>query len=101
MLVPHADQSIPAPGEPPQDPDFHRQRLLTELQIAVEAKRVVVRYKKSGWKAEFMRLVYPHCRAQSAKGFQDLIRRLTKGPWGEPNLDADPELKRLMRELEE
>jgi hypothetical protein len=63
--------------------------LLAELQIAVAAKRRIQAYKGSQWKAEFMRVLYPHCKAASAKGFDDLIKRLTKGPWGDPSLTTD------------
>lgn len=80
--------------------NWHRQRLLAELRIAVEAKRSIEAYKGTHWKAEFMRLVYPHCKAQNAKGFADLIRRLTKGPWGDPSAEADPELARFLRDLQ-
>jgi len=79
--------------------DWHRQRLLAELRLAVEAKRAISAYKGRQWKAEFMRLVYPHCKAQNAKGFSDLIRRLTKGPWGEPRAAEDPEIAKLITEL--
>jgi DNA-binding NtrC family response regulator len=80
--------------------DWVRRRLLAELRIAIEAKRDIERYKGRHWKAEFMRKVYPLCRAQNAKGLSDLIRRLTKGPWGDPKAARDPELGPLITELE-
>ncbi len=91
-----AGGSGPSPGT---SPDWHRQRLLAELRLAVEAKRAISAYKGRQWKAEFMRLVYPHCKAQNAKGFSDLIKRLTKGPWGEPRTTDDPEMAKLIAEL--
>lgn len=77
------------------------ERLLAELRMAVEAKCRVQVYKGGQWKAEFMRLMYPQCKAANAKGFQDLIRRLTKGPWGTPSLANDPATRRLLKALEE
>jgi DNA-binding NtrC family response regulator len=79
--------------------DWHRQRLLAELRLAIEAKQAISAYKGKQWKAEFMRLVYPHCKARNAKGFSDLIKRLTKGPWGEPQVANDPEMARLIDDL--
>ena len=78
---------------------WSRTRIQNELRMALVVKKQVLGYKKL-WKAEFMRLLYPECKAQSAKGFDDLIRRLTKGPWGDPNYHNDPELAALIRELE-
>lgn len=91
----------PSPASVGEPRDWHRQRILAELKIAVDAKRTVSAYKGQNWKAEFMRLVYPHCRAQNAKGFADLIRRLTKGPWGEPGFRSDAEIMDLLRQLED
>lgn len=80
--------------------EWHRQRLKMELSLALKAKEYVRLYKGENlWKAEFMRIMYPACRAQSAKGFNDLIRRLTKGPWGDPDYEQDSELTSLLREL--
>lgn len=78
---------------------WSRTRIQNELCLALAVKKHVLGYKKQ-WKAEFMRLLYPECKAQSAKGFDDLIRRLTKGPWGDPNYQNDPELAALIGELE-
>lgn len=93
---------MPPSGRKPSDAgkNWSRQRLLTELQIAVEAKRAIETYRGKHWKAELMRRVYPHCKAQNAKGLADLIRRLTKGPWGDPAAREDPDIARLLRELE-
>ena len=89
--------SWPAIGdEPAQWPLI---RLRSELEIALDVKRRVVGYKGKHWKAEFMRVLYPECRTQSAKGFTDLMRRLTQGPWGSGDLERDPVLKRLLDEL--
>jgi len=71
------------------------------LRIALEAKHHIAGYKGGQWKAEFMRQAYPHSKAQNAKGFNDLINRLTKGPWGDPQWQQDPEVSRLLRELQE
>jgi len=79
--------------------EWPAQRLIAELRMAVQAKRSIQRYKGKQWKAEFMRLMYPECKAQNAKGFGDLIRRITKGPWGCPDWKAHNELSRLIREL--
>lgn len=62
--------------------DWAADRLLGELEIAVAVKRDVQRRKGRYWKAEFMRMLYPECKAANAKGFQDLVRRLSNGPWG-------------------
>jgi len=78
-----------------------RERLLSELRLCVEAKVRIQRYKGKQWKAEFMRLMYPHCKAQNAKGFNDLIRRLTKGPWGMQDWTTDQSLSALLKELQE
>jgi DNA-binding NtrC family response regulator len=84
----------------PADPEsWSRARLLTELRMAVAAKGRIKEYKGSRWKAEFMRLLYPECRARNAKGFSDLVRRLTKGPWGSAALASDGEGGRLLSEL--
>lgn len=79
---------------------WHRRRLIAELEIAIEAKAAVQAYKGNQWKAEFMREVYPHCKSRNAKGFADLVKRLTHGPWGEPKALNDPDLEPLLRELE-
>jgi transcriptional regulator of acetoin/glycerol metabolism len=79
--------------------DWQRRRLIAELRVAVEAKRAITTYKGTQWKAEFMRLVYPHAKAQNAKGFADAINRLTKGPWGDPAARDDEEMDALLREL--
>lgn len=76
-----------------------KQRILSELQMVLEAKHRIQKYKGNQWKAEFMRLMYPECKAQNAKGFNDLIRRLTKGPWGDPEWEKDQKIKTLMLEL--
>ena len=81
------------------EPDWEKRRIVAELQIALEAKKVVKEYKGKHWKAEFMRLVYPHCKAQNAKGFADLIRRLTKGPWGHPDVQTNSEITKLLESL--
>ncbi len=86
--------------ELPADPAaWPKHRLLAELRLAVEAKRRIQEYKGSQWKAEFVRLMYPHCKAANAKGFDDLIRRLTKGPWGDPDWVNHDDLKMLIEDL--
>ncbi len=75
-------------------------RLAAEIEFAIEAKRHIQTYKRGQWKAEFMRLMYPHCKAANAKGFDDLIKRLTQGPWGDPKLKALAQFSRLISELE-
>lgn len=85
----------------PNDPAlWSRERLLPELRMAVEAKRRIYAYKGTQWKAEFMRLMYPEYKAANAKGFSDLIRRLTNGPWGFREARNDLEISALIRELE-
>jgi DNA-binding NtrC family response regulator len=92
-------EAVEAP-EPPGGKDWHRQRLLAELRLAVEAKRTIAEYKGRQWKAEFMRVMYPHAKAQNAKGFADLIKRLTSGPWGDPDAHSDSEMRSLLNELQ-
>jgi DNA-binding NtrC family response regulator len=79
--------------------DWPRQRILMELKIAIQAKDRIMKIKGNRWKAEFMRLMYPSYRAKSAKGFDDLIKRLTKGVWSFPNCGDDMEIKFLVDEL--
>jgi len=79
--------------------DWPKYRLCSEIKIAIEVKKRIQEYKGNHWKAEFMRLLYPENKAQSAKGFNDLIRRLTKSPWGDPNYQNDEKIKELMDEL--
>lgn len=87
----------PLPDDTAQWP---RERLLYELRMAVEARRRIQAYKGGQWKSEFMRLMYPECMAANAKGFNDLIRRLTKGPWGDPVVTQDDELRQYLKELQ-
>ena len=82
------------------DPEaWARQRIAAELRLAIQARQRVQKYKGGQWKAEFMRWMYPACRTRSAKGFSDLIRRLTKAPWGAPDWSDDPELSSLLKLL--
>jgi len=84
----------------PSDPAFWPvARVAAELRLAIEARETIQAYKGSQWKAEFMRLLYPACKASSAKGFDDLIKRLTQGPWGNPDWRKHPELARLLEML--
>jgi two-component system response regulator HydG len=86
----------------PEDPsEWSRARLLAEIELAIEGKRRVQVYKGRQWKAEFMRLMYPYCKAANAKGFDDLIKRLTQGPWGYPHSKKDRQLTRFLEELRE
>ncbi len=79
----------------PEDPaSWPRQRLLTELRLAVEAKQ------RSKSTAEFMRRMYPEQTKTSTAALQDLVRRLTKGPWGDPSVAQDVELTGLLKELQ-
>ena len=84
---------------PENSGEWSRLRLIFELRLALEARRRIQSYKGKGWKAEFMRLLYPECKAANAKGFDDLLRRLTQGPWGCSCWQQDPELARLIKEL--
>lgn len=84
----------------PDDPSsWSRRRLVAELRLALEAKSRVQAYKRKNWKAEFMRQMYPECKAANAKGFNDLVRRLTKGPWGDPDWMQNEELRALLEDL--
>jgi two-component system response regulator PilR (NtrC family) len=94
--MPHLD----GPSEIGESHDWVRERLRHELEVILTAKARIQAYKGQQWKAEFMRSVYPHCKAANAKGFADLIRRLTQGPWGDPNWQQDPELKGLIEQLD-
>jgi DNA-binding NtrC family response regulator len=90
-----------ASGGLPEDTDnWPRTRLAAEIELAIEAKRHVQTYKRGQWKAEFMRLMYPHCKAANAKGFDDLIKRLKQGPWGDPAIEMESRLSKLLAELE-
>lgn len=101
--------TLPSSGQPAAIPEsvslpaspasWERERLLSELKLAIQAKRHVQSYKGGQWKAEFMRLMYPECKAANAKGFDDLIKRLTQGPWGSPKLRDDADITRLLDEL--
>lgn len=84
---------------PDDSTQWARYRLTTELQLYLEAKRTIQRYKGRQWKAEFMRLMYPACKASSAKGFNDLIRRVTKSPWGDPSWMTERDLRHLIDDL--
>lgn len=84
---------------PDNSGSWSRARLLSEIKMCLEAKRRVQVYKGEQWRAELMRLMYPECKAANAKGFKDLVRRLTQGPWGEPRWEEDPEFKSLITEL--
>jgi len=86
--------------EPKLNSPWVRQRLLAELRIAIDVKDRVKTYKGGQWRAEFMRCLYPNYKAQNAKGLKDVIKRFTHGPWGDPSWESDPEIRRLIRELE-
>jgi DNA-binding NtrC family response regulator len=87
-------------GELGDDPaTWPDQRLECEIRIALSAKSRIQAYKGANWRAEFMRRLYPHCKASNAKGFDDLIKRLSRGPWGNPDMERDPRLKALLDEL--
>ena len=64
------------------------------------AKLEIKSYKKKAWKAEFMRRLFPFSKAPNSKGFNDLMKRLKTGPWGNPNWKSDPEMKRMIEDLE-
>ena len=76
-----------------------RQRLLSELKLALEIKDKVKAYKGNQWRAEFMRCLYPNYKAQNAKGLADVVKRFTHGPWGDPKWEQDPDLSRLITEF--
>lgn len=87
-------------SELPSDPvDWPRQRLRAELEMCLKAKALVQSYKGSQWRAEFMRLMYPECKAANAKGLADVVKRLTRGPWGDPRWTDDPEIRRMIEEF--
>ncbi len=84
----------------PDNPsDWSCARIIAELQLAVLARERVQSYKGTQWKAEFMRLMYPECKAANAKGFEDLLKRLTQGPWGVSNWESYPSVAELLRKL--
>ena len=72
---------------------------MNELLILIEAKERIKKYKGNQWKAEFIRLLYPENKAQSAKGFNDLISRLTKGPWGLNENKRDKNINDILNQL--
>ena len=86
-------------GLPAESANWPKTRLLSELKLALEARQRVQAYKGAQWKAEFMRLMYPGFKAANAKGFDDLIKRLTQGPWGIPDWRDDPDLSSLIEAL--
>ena len=79
---------------------FARERLLRELRLAAEVKERAKAKKGNQWRAEFMRQLYPHYKAQNAKGVRDVLKRFQAGPWGDPNWEQDSELARLIRSLQ-
>lgn len=89
----------PTMGLPSNSDEWSNARLVSELRLAVEARCCVQKYKGNQWKAEFMRLMYPECKAANAKGFKDLIKRLTQGPWGCPSWQQHSELTALIEQL--
>lgn len=74
-------------------------RLKAELSLALEARVAIERYKGSSWKAEFMRLMYPEYKAANAKGFSDLVKRWTSGPWGDPGWEGNEDIATLIRKI--
>jgi len=87
--------------ELPADPrEWELVRLRTEIALAVQVQRQVRARKGKQWRAEFMRLMYPRAKAANAKGVNDLIRRLSSGPWGSPEIRSDPVAGPLLEELE-
>ncbi len=86
---------------PDEQSDWPTSRLCSELQLALQARQSVQGYKGNQWRAEFMRLMYPECKAANAKGFDDLIKRLTQGPWGCSKWEKHPTLAALIKELSE
>ncbi|MCI0541940.1 MAG: sigma 54-interacting transcriptional regulator [Verrucomicrobiales bacterium] len=90
-------ESVSLPGNPAE---WEQERLLSEIKLALAAKKHIQAYKGRQWKAEFMRLMYPNVKAANAKGFDDLIKRLTQGPWGCPEWKDDAQLAELIRQLE-
>ena len=96
----NALSETPARPDLPEDPALWSvTRLRTELEYAVQARMAVERYKGASWKAEFMRLMYPEYKAANAKGFADLIKRFTGGPWGDPRWRDHPEITNLLSRL--
>jgi DNA-binding NtrC family response regulator len=84
------------------DPDPENwgfQRLKREIEFAIEVKKRVREYKGKQWKTEFVHRLYPAIVSPSGKYFNDLIKRLTSRPWGNPNYEKIQELKSLIDEL--
>jgi DNA-binding NtrC family response regulator len=93
--------SISANDLPENKAMWPRKRLESEIRLCLEAKRQIQMYKKGdNWRAEFIRVMFPECKAANAKGFNDLIRRLTKGPWGDPQWERDEEIRKLLLHLQ-
>ena len=46
-----------------------------------------------------MRLMYPACKAANAKGFEDLLKRITHGPWGCPGWHQNRAVADLIEKL--
>ncbi len=95
-----ADIPITLGRLPEEKAVWPRKRLESEIRLCLEAKQQIKMYKKGdNWRAELVRVMFPECKAANAKGFNDLIRRLTKGPWGDPMWERDQEIAALIRNL--
>lgn len=85
------------------DPDpllWPVQRLKAELMLALEVKRKILEYKNGNqWKAEFMRKLYPNVKAANAKGFDDMVKRISAGAWSVNDFKYQGELGRLLDDL--
>ena len=88
-----------SPDLPDNPSEWPAARLRAELVLALAARRRIEAYKGGQWKAEFMRRLYPECRSASAKGFSDLIKRLTAGPWSAGDLCESDAIRELMEDL--
>lgn len=91
-------------GPRPDLPEEHSwviARIRSELELAVATKERVKVYKGQRWRSEFMRLLYPQSRVPSSRGIEDVIKRLTQGPWGFNRWRKHQELVELVARLRE
>lgn len=75
------------------------ERILSELRMIASLKKQIRRTRRNQWRAELMRALYPHCKAANAKGLSDALKRLTQGPWGEPNWETFSAIRDLVVEI--
>lgn len=88
------------PALTPEPDQWPVQRLKAELQLALEVKRHILKYKPGNqWRAEFMKRMYPNYGARSAKGFGDVLKKISGSAWSIEDFDKYEELTHLLHML--